>query len=50
MSRQTVKKSISNSPLYISTIDHIVKEDNVVSETEDIKVLLFYAKIINQMN
>ena len=43
MSRKTVKKSISNSPLYLSTIDHIVREDNVVSETEDIKVSLIYS-------
>ena len=38
MSRQTAKKSLSNSPLYRSTIDHIVREDNVQSVTEDLKV------------
>ena len=40
MSRQTAKKSLSNSPLYRSTIDHIVREDNVQSVTEDLKVIL----------
>ena len=45
MSRQTAKKSLSNSPLYRSTIDHIVREDNVQSVTEDLKVSYTFSAI-----
>ena len=35
------KKSLTSSPLYHSTLDSLVDEDNVVQVTEDLKVVLF---------
>ena len=39
MDENRFKKSMSTSPLYRSTINDIVDEDNVVSITEELKVL-----------
>ena len=35
------KKSLTSSPLYRSTLDNLVDEDNVVRVTEDLKVFYF---------
>ena len=35
------KKSLTSSPLYHSTLDSLVDEDNVVRVTEDLKVFYF---------
>ena len=35
------KKSLTSSPLYRSTLDSLVDEDNVVQVTEDLKVFFF---------
>ena len=35
------KKSLTSSPLYRSTLDSLVDEDNVVRVTEDLKVFYF---------
>ena len=35
------KKSLTSSPLYHSTLDSLVDEDNVVQVTEDLKVFYF---------
>ena len=35
------KKSLTSSPLYRSTLDSLVDEDNVVQVTEDLKVFCF---------
>ena len=41
MNEDRFKKSMSTSPLYRSTIDDIVDEDNVVSITEELKVFVW---------
>ena len=38
--KKAVKKSMSTSPLYQSTLDAVVDEDNVVLITDELKVFV----------
>ena len=40
MDEERYKKSMSTSPLYRSTLDDVVDEDNVVPVTEQLKVFM----------
>ena len=40
MNEERYKKSMSTSPLYRSTLDDVVDEDNVVPITEQLKVFV----------
>ena len=53
--KERYKKSLTSSPLYRSTLDSLVDEDNVVRVTEDLKVFYFsfekiFVKIFSRLH
>ena len=45
MDEERYKKSMSTSPLYRSTLDDVLDEDNVVLITDELKVFVFTSSL-----